>query len=88
MSNHRPPATANAVIGDMEAEDSASNAASDNDDYWAEADDAIFDASSPTSRESWNMQGNIMEHMEYEENEEELRADESSFLEHQIKQTI
>jgi hypothetical protein len=31
-------------------EDSASNAASDLDDYWAEADDALFDASSPTSR--------------------------------------
>ena len=53
MSNQRPPLpAANAVVGDMEAEDSASNAASDNDDYWAEADDAIFDASSPTSRES------------------------------------
>ena len=52
MSNHRPPLPAAnaAVIGDKEAEDSASNAASDTDDYWAEADDAIFDASSPTSR--------------------------------------
>ena len=52
MSSHRHSASAGAVIlsGDMETEDSASNAASDLDDYWAEADDAIFDASSPTSR--------------------------------------
>lgn len=31
-------------------EDSASNAASDIDEYWAEGDDNMFDASSPTSR--------------------------------------
>ena len=51
MSSHRHSAGTGVIIGDMETEDSASNAASDLDEYW-EADDAIFDASSPTSRES------------------------------------
>ena len=52
-----------AVAGEMETEDSASNAASDLDDYWAEADDAIFDASSPTSRKSlhWQICTNVVE---------------------------
>ena len=51
MSGVRAVST-KATAAEMETEDSASNAASDLGDYWAEADDAIFDASSPTSRKS------------------------------------